>query len=111
MAALSQGDGSGYSIAMASIKPINAPGGPPPEPSSARPAKATDRRLRLEDILKLMVADGLVLSADADKLARSRTQRFEHPLELIADQKWRSISTPRKALTLGCAAPRPNSIS
>ncbi len=47
-----------------------------------------------------MVADGLVPSADADKLARSRTQRFEHPLELIADQKWRSISTPRKPLTL-----------
>ena len=59
-----------------------------------------DRRLRLEDILKLMVADGLVTAADADRLSRSRTQRFEHPLELIADQKWRSLIQPRRQLTL-----------
>ncbi len=51
----------------------------------ARPP--ADRRLRLDDILKLMVADGLILPADADRIARSRTQRFEHPLELIAEQK------------------------
>jgi general secretion pathway protein E len=52
--------------------------------------KQPDRRLRLDDILKLMVADGLVPAADAEKLARSRTHRFEHPLEMVADQKWRS---------------------
>ena len=37
--------------------------------------KAHDRRLRLDDILKLMVADGLVPAADAEMLARSRTHR------------------------------------
>ena len=74
---------------MASIKPINTPHRPSAESSSSRAARTEDRRLRLDDIQKLMVADGLVPSADADSLARSRTQRFEHPLELIADQKWR----------------------
>ncbi|HEV2975968.1 MAG TPA: GspE/PulE family protein [Casimicrobiaceae bacterium] len=47
-----------------------------------------------------MVADGLVTAADADRLSRSRTQRFDHPLELIADQKWRSLLPPRPQLTL-----------
>ncbi|HZQ62076.1 MAG TPA: ATPase, T2SS/T4P/T4SS family [Casimicrobiaceae bacterium] len=47
-----------------------------------------------------MVADGLVSAADADKLARSRTQRFEHPLEMVADQKWKSQAPPHKTLTL-----------
>ena len=100
MPALSRGGGSDYSIAMASIKPINTPHRPSAESSSSRAARTEDRRLRLDDILKLMVADGLVPSADADSLARSRTQRFEHPLELIADQKWRSQSPPRRTLTL-----------
>ncbi|HVE48476.1 MAG TPA: ATPase, T2SS/T4P/T4SS family [Casimicrobiaceae bacterium] len=60
----------------------------------------TDRRLRLEDILKLLVMDGLVPAAEADRVARSRTQRFEHPLELIADQRWRSAKPPHQALAL-----------
>ena len=62
--------------------------------------QTADRRLRLEDILKLMVADGLVGAADADRLARSRTRRFEHPLEMIADQKWNSLVPPHKLLSL-----------
>jgi general secretion pathway protein E len=88
---------------MASPNPINAPPAPAaatPDGPAARPARTPDRRLRVEDILKLMVADGLVTAADADRLARSRTQRFDHPLELIADQKWRSLVPPRPQLTL-----------
>src|SRR5581483_4491988 len=79
----------------------NPPSAPasPGRPSDAS-AASSDRRLRLEDILKLMVADGLVSAADADKLARSRTQRFEHPLEMVADQKWKSQAPPHKTLTL-----------
>ena len=84
---------------MASPNPINAPAATADVPI-ARPTRAPDRRLRLEDILKLMVADGLITAADADRLARSRTQRFDHPLELIADQKWRSLLPPRPQLTL-----------
>ena len=64
-----------------------------------RPA-VIDRRLRLDDILKLMVADGLITSADAEALARTRTLRFEHPLEAIADQKWKSAKPPNKVMTL-----------
>ncbi|MGE5738900.1 MAG: GspE/PulE family protein, partial [Betaproteobacteria bacterium] len=80
-----------------------------PDPASnapAAPAKPLsggalpDRRLRLDDILKLMVADGLILPADAERVARSRTQRFEHPLELIAENKFKSLKPPHKTLLL-----------
>jgi general secretion pathway protein E len=88
---------------MASSDPSNAPVVTPPaagEGGPLRHARTTDRRLRVEDILKLMVADALVTAADADRLARSRTHRFDHPLELIADQKWRSLIAPRPIMTL-----------
>ncbi|HKP67151.1 MAG TPA: ATPase, T2SS/T4P/T4SS family, partial [Casimicrobiaceae bacterium] len=67
-----------------------------PPPASAK----SDRRLRLDDIVTLMVAEGLILPADGDRIARSRTQRFEHPLELIAEQKLKSQKPPHKVLTL-----------
>ena len=76
---------------------------PPPSPAARATAKSTpaaDRRLRLDELLNMMVADGLVAAAEAEKLARSRTQRFEHPLELIADQRWKSLAPPHKTLTL-----------
>ncbi len=73
-----------------------ASGGSP----SARPAKQPDRRLRLEDILKLMVVDGLVGAAEAEHLSRSRTKQYEHPLEMIAGQRWKSAKPPNKLLTL-----------
>jgi general secretion pathway protein E len=85
---------------MATPKPINAPLQPAAADGRAKVARANDRRLRLEDILKLMVADGLIGAADAERLARSRTQRFEHPLELIADQKWRSLAGSHPLMTL-----------
>jgi general secretion pathway protein E len=47
-----------------------------------------------------MVADGLVPAADAEKLRSSRTHRFEHPLEMIADQKWRSPAATHPLMTL-----------
>ena len=75
--------------------------GTKPVPASSSPSgEGADRRLRLEDILKLMVSEGLVSAAEADRVARSRTQRFEHPLELIADQRWKSAKPPHNALTL-----------
>jgi general secretion pathway protein E len=85
---------------MASPRPVNAPLAQPAADSRQKVARANDRRLRVEDILKLMVADGLVGAADAERLARSRTQRFEHPLELIADQKWRSLAGSHPLMTL-----------
>jgi general secretion pathway protein E len=87
---------------MASPSPANSPPAPAAQAdaAAARATRAAERRLRLEDILKLMVADGLVTAADADRLARSRTHRFEHPLEMIADQKWRQLAPPRRLMTL-----------
>ena len=81
------------------------PDDPTPPSAGAAPVRGaraamSDRRLRLEDVLKLMVADGLILPADAERIARSRTQRFEHPLELIAEQKLKSLKPPHKALAL-----------
>src|SRR4029453_10272838 len=67
---------------------------------SAPAPHAQDRRLRLEDILKLMVADGLVAAADAEKLSRSRSSRGDHPLEFIAAQKWKAATPPHVTLTL-----------
>src|SRR5574340_825299 len=59
-----------------------------------------DRRLELRDILKLMVAEGLIGAAAADQIARARTRRFEHPLELVAEQRLRGGTPPGKLLTL-----------
>ena len=76
---------------------------PPPAgaaPPSSSGTKPQDRRLRLDDILKLMLADGLVPAPDAEVLARSRTHRFEHPLQAIADRKWKSAKAPHRLMTL-----------
>ncbi len=67
---------------------------------AARTAKAPDRRLHLDDILKLMVMDGLVPAADAEHLGRSRTRQYDHPLELVAAQKWKAAKPPNKLMTL-----------
>jgi general secretion pathway protein E len=69
-------------------------------PPSRDPSAGADRRLRIEDILKLMVIDGLIPAAEADKLARVRTRQYEHPLELIAAQKLKSTKAPNPNLTL-----------
>jgi general secretion pathway protein E len=70
------------------------------KPLPAARTAASDRRLRLDDILKLMVADGLVPAPEAEKLARARVHRFEHPLEFLADQHLKSAKPPNKPLVL-----------
>ena len=78
-------------------------GGTPPttgDPPPKRDYKREDRRLRLEDILKLMVADGLLPAADAEKLARSRLPQHDHPLATIANQHWKSLKLPHKAMSI-----------
>src|SRR6185503_19908317 len=86
---------------MATAYP-DEPGATAAKDAATPVARATpaDRRLRLDDILKLMVADGLILPADGERIARSRTQLFEHPLELIAEEKLKSQKPPHKLLTL-----------
>ncbi len=74
----------------------------PPAAAAARPSTTPggDRRLRLSDILKLLVNDGWVDAETADRLARSPIRGSDGPLELIANQKWRSAPPPHKLLTL-----------
>jgi general secretion pathway protein E len=88
---------------MASPNPTHASAAAPApaaESAAQRSNRPPDKRLRLEDILKLMVADGLIPSGEAEKLRASRTHRFEHPLEMIADQKFRSPQGTRPLMTL-----------
>src|SRR5499427_3314951 len=61
-----------------------------------------DHRLTLSEVLQAMVADGLVPRAEADKLiADRRLHRGDnHPLTVIADQKWRSAKPPNRILGL-----------
>src|SRR5215471_267431 len=85
---------------MATPKPVHAAPAAAPAATPARVTSPSDRRLRLEDILKLMVADGLVSATDADTLARHRGSRGDHPLEFIANQKWKSAAPPHQTLAL-----------
>ncbi|MBK7793230.1 MAG: type II/IV secretion system protein [Betaproteobacteria bacterium] len=74
-----------------------------PSAASTRAASTTpgaDRRLRLPDILKLLVNDGWVGADTADKLARTPGRGATGPLELIAEQKWHALAPPHKLLTL-----------
>ena len=72
-----------------------------PRPGVPRePSTGEDRRIRLDDILKLMVADGLVGRADAERVARVRTRQYDHPLALVAAQHWKSAKAPHAAMTL-----------
>lgn len=82
--------------------PPPAGGTPPPtgSPPPKRDYKREDRHLRLEDILKLMMADGLLPAADAEKLARSRLPQHDHPLATIANQHWKSLKPPHKAMSI-----------
>ena len=80
--------------------PVTKAPPPPAARGNAKSAPPADRRLRLDDLLEMMVADGLVGAADAEKLARSRTQRFDHPLDAIANERWKSLLPPHKTMTL-----------
>ncbi len=85
---------------ISGVKAPPSPGSPPGGKTAGAAAKGQDRRLRLDDILKLMLADGLVPAPEAEVLARSRTHRFEHPLEAIADRNWKSLKPPHRQMTL-----------
>jgi general secretion pathway protein E len=69
-------------------------------PLEGNASKSSGRPLRLEEILTLMIGDGLIAAPAAEKLARSPLRRNDHPLEIIAAQNWTSATEPRKALTL-----------
>ena len=60
-----------------------------------------DRTLTLDHVLRELAADELV---DADLIEALRVnakfRRYDHPLTLVAEQKWRSNKPPKRVLTL-----------
>src|SRR5258708_19023237 len=86
-----------YSSAMASSDPNNAPVATPPAAGEGGPhrhARTTDRRLRVEDILKLMVADALVTAAHADRPPPLRPHPLPSSPGTIAPPKRRPPRAP-----------------
>ena len=61
-----------------------------------------EHRLTLAEVLEWMVADGLVENdiAEALKVERRLHSAKDHPLVVIADQKWRPPGQPARLLTL-----------
>ena len=60
-----------------------------------------DRRLALDDIVKLMMADGLIGAEHADEAARNaRYHREQHPLVLLANMKLRAKEPPHRLMHL-----------
>src|SRR4051812_18852464 len=69
----------------------------PVRQASRRP----DRRLQLEDVLKLMQADGLIAAEQGEELLRSgRYGRENHPLVQIANLKLHNRQPPHRVLHL-----------
>ncbi|MFO1412328.1 MAG: GspE/PulE family protein [Burkholderiales bacterium] len=73
---------------------------PPPVARPSRAPKQPDRRLRTDEILRLMLADGLIDDAQAEAVGHMRPRATQHPLELIAAQQWRMGTPPGKLMTL-----------
>lgn len=88
----------------------------PPNPNAANAASAAnatkasnapnaiasaDRALTLDLVLREAELDGLIERATLDELrSTSKFRSYDHPLTLIADQKWRSAKPPMRVLTL-----------
>lgn len=59
-------------------------------------------RLTLGDTLRMLVSDGIVDKAHAEKLYKDRKLDSSnlHPLVVIGEQKWKSLKSPHKAVTV-----------
>jgi general secretion pathway protein E len=59
-------------------------------------------RLSLGDTLRMLVGDGIVDKAYAEKLYKDRKLDSSnmHPLVVIGEQKWKSLKAPNKAITV-----------
>jgi general secretion pathway protein E len=69
-------------------------------PPSARSAEA-DRALTLDLVLRELELDGLVEPDVLESLrSTAKFRSYDHPLTLIADQKWRNAKPPGRVLTL-----------
>ena len=84
---------------------------PPKAPSADVNKSATqaevsgDRPLTLELILRELEADGMVDAEVIEGLrSTAKFRSYDHPLTLIAEQKWRSNKPPKRVLTLESAS-------
>ena len=64
--------------------------------------EASEHRLSVSEVLKMLLSDGLIEKTEADALnAEVRIKRtVAHPLVVIAEQKWRSARKPFQPLTM-----------
>ena len=70
-------------------------------PLPAAQPRRPDRRLQLDDIVKLMQADGLIATEQAEEFLKGgRHGRDQHPLVQIANLKLRSRQPPHRLLHL-----------
>jgi general secretion pathway protein E len=77
---------------MAAVSNISPP---------AAPSASADRALTLDLVLRELELDGLVEPALLESLrSTAKFRSYDHPLTLIADQKWRSAKPPGRVLTL-----------
>lgn len=64
--------------------------------------EVAEHKLKLAEVLDMLVADGMVNKEDADALFNERHVRRhdDHPLAVIAGKAWRSLLPPQRILTL-----------
>jgi general secretion pathway protein E len=62
----------------------------------------SEHKLTLAEVLGMLIADGMIEQSHADALiAARRGQRHDsHPLVLVAEQNWKSLTPPNKLLHL-----------
>src|SRR5262245_52225197 len=69
--------------------------------AGSAPQRRPDRRLQLDDVVKLMLADGLITSEQGDDVVRSgRHGRDQHPVVVIANHKLHNRRPPHRILHL-----------
>ncbi|MEQ1853779.1 MAG: ATPase, T2SS/T4P/T4SS family, partial [Chthoniobacteraceae bacterium] len=68
----------------------------------AADSKGIERRLTIIEIVDWLVQDGMVDPVEAEKMKKERRyyRGSQHPLAVVADQKWKSLKPPSKVLTL-----------
>jgi len=67
---------------------------------------AAERRLALAEIVDWLVEDGVAARAPAEELKKERRywRGAQHPLAMIAAEKWKDARAPHKPLTLDALA-------
>ena len=66
------------------------------------PAVEIKGQLSLGDVLRLLVNDGMIEKAAAEKLYKDRklASASLHPLVVVGEQKWKDLNSPHKALSI-----------